>query len=56
MFTDLFEYQDIFASYVTTAVFIYGTIAMIIANAIVALTLSLQDEKPRAVRLLRRAV
>jgi hypothetical protein len=55
MFSDLFEFQDIFASHLTTAVFIYATIAMIVANAILALTLSLQDEKPRA-RLLHRAV
>jgi hypothetical protein len=56
MFSDLFEFQDIFASHLTTAIFIYATIAMIAANAVLALTLSLQDDKPRAVRLLHRAV
>ena len=55
MFTDLFEFQDIFASNVTTAVFVYGTIALILANAILAFALSLRTEKPR-VRLLPRAI
>ena len=55
MFTDLFEFQDIFASSVTTAVFVYATAVLLLANAALALVLSLRTEKPR-VRLLPRAI
>jgi hypothetical protein len=46
---DLFEYQDIFASQLTVAVFVYATLAMITSNAILALTMSLPDHNAEVV-------
>jgi hypothetical protein len=53
----MFEYQDIFANHLTTAIFIYATVAMLLINAGLALTLALgrQDETPRRARILHRA-
>jgi hypothetical protein len=52
----MFEYQDIFASHLTTAVFIFASIAMLIVNAGSALALGLKDEAPPRVRILPRAI
>ena len=54
MFPDLFEYQDIFASQLTTAVFVYATLAMMLINAMVALAVSRPDEKHP--RMLQRPI
>ena len=56
MFIDLFEYQDIFASHLTTMVYVYASLAMLMLNAGVVLALSRQTEKPAPLRLLHRAI
>jgi hypothetical protein len=45
---DLFEYQDIFASQLTVAVFLYATLVMIASNTVLALAVSLPDPNPNA--------
>ena len=54
----MFEYQEIFANHLTMAVFIYATVAMLLIDAGLALTLALgrQDETPRRARILHRVL
>jgi hypothetical protein len=56
MFTDLFEFQDIFASNVTTAVFVYATAVLVLANAALAFVLTFRRKKLQAPRILPRAI
>jgi hypothetical protein len=53
----MFEYQEIFVNHLTMAVFIYASVAMLLINAGLALTLALgrQDETPHRARMLHRA-
>jgi hypothetical protein len=52
---DLFEYQEIFASPIATAVFVYATAALLLVSAGAALVYTRRPERGRAIRAFRRA-
>jgi hypothetical protein len=52
----MFDYQDIFSSHLTTVVFVYASVAMLIVNIGSALVLWRQDETPPRVRFLHRTI
>ena len=53
---DLFEYQEIFASPITTSVFVYATVALLLINLGAASLCSRHRERPRQVRLYHRTI
>ena len=53
---DLFEYQEIFASPITTSVFIYATAALLLINLAVASLYSSHVERSPRVRFYHRTI
>ena len=53
---DLFEYQEIFASPITTSIFIYATAALLLINLSIASFCSRYGERPRTILLSHRTI
>ena len=53
---DLFEYQEIFASPITTSFFIYATAALLLINLGIASLYSRHSERPQRVRFYHRTI
>ena len=53
---DLFEYQEIFASPITTSVFVYATAALMLINLGIASFCSRYGERPRTILLSHRTI
>jgi len=53
---DLFEYQEIFASPITTSVFVYATAVLMLISLGIASFYSRHGERPQRVRFIHRTI